>query len=128
MNKNIVIGILVFLVIVLGYFAMKGKSGVQEAATIKSQDTISLQKEVAANQSLMVSKGGSITALSGASQSKISQAIQTVVSATVPAGSVNRPYTCYLTGSGDAVVFQFETQGNYGIAWHPLANVFCFAN
>ncbi len=128
MNKNITIAILVLLVIILGYVAMKGKSGLQEAATVKSQDAVSLQKEIEANKLLMVSKGGSITSLSGASQSKISQAIQTVVPSTVSTGSVNRPYTCYLTGSGDAVVFQFESQADHGIAWHPLANVVCFAN
>lgn len=133
MNKNIIIGVLVLAVVVLGYVVMKGSTVTpQEAATITSQtSTTSIDKDLTSTLSAMTTakSGGKIGVIPGTQQEKIKSAIQSVASVTAPTGSVNRPYTCAMTTSGGGIyIYSYNSLYDQGAEWHPTSGTVCYAD
>lgn len=123
MNKNAVIAVLVVVIIVLGYFAMKGNTDFQGAATINSQST-GIDKEYQEGINVIVAKGGKIVPYTKSQVESIGVAAQKI-GVTNTTGA-ERHYTCTLyTSAGGSITYQYNSLYNQGNSWWPTANTHC---
>ena len=129
MNKNVLIGILVLIIIVLGYVTFSGDVDLQQANIIKTQGVeLSTARDQVAE--FAEKDGGTIEIITSEELQKIGSSSGRVsVSLSSGGASNQRPYTCYVQLDGGGVyMYNYNSLWDQGNVWNVAPGWSCFAD
>lgn len=128
MNKNVLIGILVLIIIVLGYVTFSGNVDLQQANIIKTQG---VELSTARDQAVEFAEkdGGTIEIITSEELQRIGSSSGRVMASVSSGTSNQRPYTCYMQIDGGGVyMYSYNSLYDHGNVWQINNTWMCFAN
>ncbi len=129
MNKNVIIGVLVCIVAVLGYITITGNSVLQQASSIQTQEGVNLSTASKQVAEFTKKDGGVIVKIADQEISEMVESASKI--ATIPVsngGTTLRPYKCYVRlSNGGAYIYDYNSLYDHGSIWNLGDGWKCFA-